>query len=160
MGLVGLEGMQRIESAVLALPRLMSRATRDAADLLEDTIHAQFEAGVDPYGMPWAPLAESTMKRGRTPPPLTDSGALAAVRVDPLQSAGILVAFDEDYARYHQSGTSRMPQRRLVPDDGNFQHSLWYPPIVEAYSNAMLRNGGWRAAGADEEPRYFDAAAE
>lgn len=159
MGLVGLDGIYKAQAAILNLPRAMSQATTDAADLLEDVIEQQFDQGHDPYGEPWAPLQPSTLRRGRRPPPLTDEGALRAVRVDPQQHAGIVVAFDEDYAVFHQLGTSRMLQRRLVPDESTFQQSLWYQPIVEAYSNAFLKNGGWREGGASVTDS-FDQAAE
>ena len=88
-------------------------------------------------------------KADGSPSHLEDSGALSAFDIRALPGSGIVVSFGEDYAQYHQSGTSKMAQRRLVPDEGDFNRSLWYPPIVEAYSNAILKDAGWRAAGAD-----------
>ncbi len=143
MGLKGLDGITKIRSAILALPQAMSQATTDAAENLEDVINAQFDAGVDPYGNAWEPLAESTLRRGRTPPPGTDTEALRAVHVTPLQGAGIRVEFDEQYAEYFSA------VRSLVPDSAPFEESAWYNAIVVAYSDAMLGNGGWRAAGGE-----------
>ena len=158
MGLKGLDGIEMIRSAVLQLPRVMSQATRDAADELEDLIEKQFQLGLDPYGTEWAPLAESTIRRGRNPPPLTDEGLLRAAHVAPLQSAGIIVEFDEDYASFHQEGTDNMPARRLVPEPASFNQSAWYGAIVVGYSNAILKNGGWRAAGGDVDASVPDLA--
>ncbi len=143
MGLKGLDGIKRIRSAILELPRAMSQASTDAAENLETVIEVQFQAGVDPYGNPWRPLAESTMRRGRTPPPGTDTEALRAVHVTPLQHAGVRVTFDEEYAEYFNFA------RPLVPDYDNFEESSWYNAIVVAYSDAMLGNGGWRTAGGE-----------
>lgn len=154
MGLKGLDGITQIRKAVLELPRLMSRASTDAAEYLEDVIEAQFAAGVDAYGNPWKPLAESTIRRGRQDPPGTDTEAMRAVHVTPLQSAGVLVEFSEDYASYYAA------VRPLVPDEGNFEASSWYKAIVVAYSDAILKNGGWRAAGAEVDESPMSAAAE
>jgi hypothetical protein len=136
-------GLDKIRGVVLELPRLMSRAATDAVDLLEDVITEQFANGTDPYGEKWAAKADGS------PSHLEDSGALSAFDIRALPGSGIVVSFGEDYAQYHQSGTSKMAQRRLVPDEGDFNRSLWYAPIVEAYSNAILKDAGWRAAGAD-----------
>jgi phage gpG-like protein len=172
VGLKGLRGITKVREAVLKLPRFMSRASTDAADLLEDSIEHQFDTGTDPFGGPWAPLAASTMRRGRTPPPLTDEGLLRAVHVVPLQSAGVLVEFDEEYASFHQTGTSKMPKRQLAPEPEQFTSSSWYGAVVYAYANAFDGQGGWRvygdmtASGYQKNPKdarvtlVFDAAAE
>ena len=154
MGLKGLEGITQMRKAIVNLPRLMSQASTDAAEYLEDVIEAQFAEGVDAYGNPWRELAESSIRRGRTPPPGTDTEALRAVHVTPLQSAGVLVEFSEDYAEYYAT------VRPIVPDEDNFEASSWYKAVVVAYSDAMLKNGGWRVAGAEVEDTGFAAAAE
>ena len=142
---MGLEGIAKIQKAILELPSIMSRASTDAAAELEDVIEQQFAQGIDPYGNAWAELKPSTLQRGRTPPPGTDTGALRAVHVTPLQSAGIRVEFDEQYASFYGA------KRPLVPNADSFASSSWYRAIVVGYSNAILKNGGWRAAGADVE---------
>lgn len=154
MGLKGLEGITALRKAIVEMPRVMSRASTDAAEYLEEVIEAQFEAGVDPYGNPWRDLADSTIRRGRTPPPGTDTEAMRAVHVTPLQSAGVLVEFDVDYAEYFNAS------RPLIPDYDGFETSSWYKAIVVAYSDAMLGNGGWRAAGAEVDDSEMLQAAE
>jgi phage gpG-like protein len=161
MGLTGGDGLTKIRAAALTMPKVMSQASRDAAEELEDLIEAQFAHGVDPFGEEWAALSPATLKKGRHPPPLTDEGLLRAAHVAPLQSAGLEVSFDEDYAEFHQSGTGRMPKRQLVPEPEQFDQSKWKQAIVVAYSNAILKNGGWRAAGAEvDEASPLSAAAE
>jgi hypothetical protein len=161
MGLTGGDGLTKIRAAALTMPKVMSQASRDAAEELEDLIEALFAHGVDPFGNAWEDLRPSTLKKGRHPPPLTDEGVLRAVHVAPLQSAGLEVDFPEDYAEFHQSGTSRMAKRQLVPEPEEFDASKWKQAIVVGYSNAILKNGGWRAAGADvDESSPMSAAAE
>lgn len=160
MGLTGLEGINQAKKAVLELPRVMSQASTDAADNLRDVVDLQFQMGHNPYGRGWAPLSESTLRRGRRPPPLTNEGALNSPHIAPLQSAGVIVDFDEEYASFHQTGTRGMPQRKIVPEPSSFVTSLWYGAVVEAYSNAILHNGGWRTAGADVEESPMAHAAE
>ena len=159
-GLVGLQGIQALADAIgVELPRVMSRAATDAADNISDLIDAQFDAGVGPWGNPWAPLAESTKRKGRQDPPLDDEGVLRSPVVEALQGAGIRISYDEDYAEFHQNGTSRMPQRMLVPPEGTISPA-WNAAIVEAYNDAFNGMGGWRAAGAQVTEDLAQAAEE
>ena len=148
-----------MSKTILEASRVMSRASTDAVDLIEDLIEQQFDAGVDTDGDAWAPLAESTKRRGRQDPPLDDTGALRVPAVEALQSAGIRISYEEDYAGYHQSGTSRMPARKLVPDQDRLPQA-WQMAIVEAYNNAFYGNAGWRAAGAEVSEDTAHAAEE
>lgn len=96
----------------MAVRNRVSVAVKDEINLL---LQEQFDGGFDPDGRPWAPLAMSTLRRGRHSPPLTDTGRMRAhvraVRV------GTNVAIEsEPPAVYHQSGTSRMPRRQIWPD--------------------------------------------
>jgi hypothetical protein len=148
--LTGLDDIHKAAQHMLEFPKLMSQSTTDAADLIDDVIQEDFDAGVNPYGEPWAPLRPATLAKGRTPPPLTDEGLLRAVNVEPLQGAGLKIEFDEDYAVYHQTGTSRMAQRLILPEESRGLPERWNDAVVEAMNNAV--NGwaqklGWRASG-------------
>jgi hypothetical protein len=148
--LKGLDDIHKAGEAILKLPKVMSRATTDAADLIDDVIQHDFDVGQNPYEEPWAPLMPSTIKRGRHPPPLTDTEALRAVNCEPLQHAGLKIEFDSDYATFHQTGTAHMAQRQLVPEEGQELPPRWNDAIVEAYEHAVegwAKKLGWRAGG-------------
>lgn len=103
-----MRGMQReLNRMPMALRNRVSVAVKDEINLL---LQEQFDAGMDPAGRPWTPLARSTLRRGRHPPPLTDTGRMRAhvraVRV------GTNVAIESELpAAYHQRGNARLPRR-------------------------------------------------
>lgn len=100
-----------------AVPSRVSAAvSADLAALVQD----EFDAGRDPYGDPWAPLAEATLDRGRTPPPLTDTRRLRdGIRVRPARPAGVRLSVEAPYAAPHQTGWSGRqgsgPARPILP---------------------------------------------
>lgn len=66
--------------------------------------------------MAWTPLAPSTIKRGRHPPPLTDTGkGRRGVVVAAGQNAGVRITIAVRYMLYHQDGTAKIPQRAFIP---------------------------------------------
>lgn len=89
------------------------------AEILFEEVKRNFLIEKDPYGDSWAPLAQSTIQsklsRGVVGSILVDSGEM-------LNSLHIVKS--EDYAsisisspaEFHQAGTSRMPQRLILPD--------------------------------------------
>lgn len=73
----------------------------------------------------WPPLADSTIaekERGGWPSdPLIRTGDLKASLTDPGRAADsgprhLIYGTDVEYALFHQEGTSRMPQRQVIPD--------------------------------------------
>lgn len=88
-------------------------------------------AGQDPYQNTWATLAT-----GR-PSFLRDSGTLEASRAWQSSRSSARVTFGARYARYHQSGTSKMPQRQLVPESmpGHWEGTI--TRIVERWANRL-----------------------
>ena len=114
-----ISGMGQLAQRVADLGQVPSRAAKAIAAELEGLIEEEFDAGADPYGNAWTPLAESTMARGRTPPPLTDSGAMReSLRVAPLARAGIGITISHPGAP-HQTGWSGPqgsgPARPILP---------------------------------------------
>lgn len=106
---------------------------------IESAIDSQFTLGVDPYGSPWAPLAESTKRRhGRDDPALTATGAMRdSVVVQATQgSIEVIIA---DPAGYHQDGTDNMPARKIIPDDGRAMPDAWAAAIREGAGRAIDR---------------------
>lgn len=99
-----------------ALSGVPARASRKAAEGIQRLVDHEFDAGSDPYGRPWKGLRPATIAKGRTPPPLTDSGALAGgTEVRAARGAGIQVEVGESYGAFHQTGTRYMAARPILP---------------------------------------------
>ena len=112
--------MGHLADRVADLAEVPSRASAAIARDLEGLIADEFDAGADPYGQPWKPLAAATVARGRTAPPLTDTAAMrASSRVRPMRPAGVAVTIDHPAAP-HQTGWSGPqgtgPKRTILPD--------------------------------------------
>lgn len=85
-----------------------------AAVAINEVVEEQFDQGKDPYGRSWEPLADSTIKKGRTPPPLTASGKMRRKAKAVPGVKGIVEKIPSP-AGFHQTGTKKMPARMLVP---------------------------------------------
>jgi phage gpG-like protein len=111
-----LSELGRLADNLDRLSRVPSRAARKACDGIAEAIEEQFDSGSDSYGKPWADLKPSTIDKGRSPPPLTDSGDMRdSIEVRPAKSAGIQITIGAEYAGFHQAGTSIMAQRTILP---------------------------------------------
>jgi len=138
-----LDELNKVIENLRRLAEVPSRASADAADGISDAIQRQFDAGVDAYGEAWAPLADSTLKRtpDRNGGPLDNTSEMReGIVVQPMQGAGIQITFEDkgDVAMYHQSGTSRMPARPILPD-GDDLPDEWERAISDAYEDAFDR---------------------
>jgi phage gpG-like protein len=98
-------------------------AFRTIAHLLERAALQRFESEGAYGGEKWAPLAPSTVARkGAGKGILVDSGRLRASLTQETAADSIRVLLPQEmrwgstvpYGKFHQSGTSRMPQRRVV----------------------------------------------
>lgn len=78
----------------------------------------QFKDEKDPEGRPWARLAPSTAlekkEKGYPSDILTRSGKMRRSVVTVYDTRSFLMGVDVDYARWHQEGTRRMPQRKIL----------------------------------------------
>ena len=98
-------------------------AVAEAAQQILQRVQRDFAAQRDPGGARWAGLRPATRARKRGGAILRETGALAG-SIGIRSSGGNAVAIAStgvDYAIYHQTGTSRMPQRRFLgfaPEDG------------------------------------------
>lgn len=109
---------------------------RDASKTIHEYIEDEYNAGTSPNGGAWAALSDSTRRRGRTPPPLTHTHHMRdTTKVEPLPGGGIAVSSEAPYARFHVSGTSRMPARPIVPS-GVFPEK--WSEAIEAAANASV----------------------
>ena len=124
--------------ALRKLSEVPAQVARGAADAIAAQVQEDFDAGLDPYGEPWEPLAEATLAKGRTPPPLTDTGAMrASVDVRPGSGAGITFTID-DPAVHHQYGTVNMPARPMFPNQASLPDT-WSRAIADASEEAFKR---------------------
>ncbi len=82
-----------------------------------ELVQSEFNAGRDPYGTPWAPLMPSTLRGGRTPPPLTDTHRLRNSMVVTFLGGNLSVRFYEDYFTYLQNGTFQRPTNESMASD-------------------------------------------
>jgi hypothetical protein len=101
------------------LANVPARVAARVSEELELELQADFAAGTDPYGDPWAPLAPATEARGGTAAPLTPGSMLDSLRVAPLSGAGVGIALAHP-AEIHQKGWTGPrgsgPARPMVPD--------------------------------------------
>jgi hypothetical protein len=129
-----LAGLRR---ALGQLAKVPSQASAEAADGINRLIQQEYDAGTDPYGRPWSPLKASTLARGRTPPPLTASRQMRdKTRAVPMSGGGIQLEAPSP-ANFHQSGTSVMAKRPILPEHG--LPAAWKGEIDKAVTNAIKR---------------------
>lgn len=125
------------------LANVPERASFRVAVDIEQLIEEEFTAGTDPYGHAWRGLAPSTQARGRTDPPLTDSGAMrSSVSVFARMGGGIAITIDHPAAP-HQTGWSGPvgsgPARPILPDRG--MPATWREAIDTAVDEEVARAG-------------------
>lgn len=109
------DDLNRVTTAIRNLDGMPARVCDRIEDDIYTSIQGQFDRGVDAYGEPWEPLAESTTKRGRRPPPLTDTRAMRDSVAVHANGTQLTVSIDDPFP-YHQAGTGSMPSRPVLPD--------------------------------------------
>lgn len=136
-----LAGLEAIIGSLDGMRDLVDAIALESSIEIFETIDSLFTLGADPYGETWAPLAPATIAKGRTAPPLTDTGKMReSLRVNASQSA--IVASIDDPAGYHQSGTQRMPARPVLPDDARGLPDAWRQAITDAGLRAFEQRWG------------------
>lgn len=130
--------------ALRELARVPSQIAPAVADAINERIADGFASGVDPYGNAWAPLAPATLAKGRTPPPLTESGGLAGgTYAAPMGGAGVALHTVGTLPRgapstVHMTGTAGvMPSRPFLPNRG--LPATWRADIQRVYSERFGR---------------------
>ena len=127
-----------VMQAMRKLSKVPSQVAKDGSVAIRKLMVDQFRAGTDAYGRAWAPLRPATLDKGRSPPPLTDSGVMANVVARPSSGAGITITLGADYSRYHQTGTSRMVARPIFPD--RQLPATWVRALSDAADRAFERS--------------------
>jgi len=127
-----------LAASLRKLSSLPSQVAAGAAERIEAQIQDDFDNGVDPYGSTWAPLMPRTLAKGRSAPPLTETGAMrGSVSVQPMQGAGIAITID-DPATHHQYGTVDMEARPIFPNQRELPDT-WQRAISDAADEAFAR---------------------
>ena len=110
---------------------LVKKISEAAAPKLTDAILAHWAAGQDPFGNQWAPLAHN-----RGPSYLFATGdMLASLKV---RIAGYQIVWSiDDPSQYHQYGTSRMPARKLFPDDADNPPEAYAAAVEQAFQEVL-----------------------
>lgn len=119
---VGLMGKASIIGDFPALREAMSKIRRigDAgpelwrriAPTIRSNIEAQFATGSNPYDTPWKPLRPATLAKGRSAPPLTETGALRGSISVTAVGYTLEVVAQDPVAGLHQFGWTRKRLKR------------------------------------------------
>lgn len=115
-----------VSSALTELPLLSanlrrlagvrSQFARRGAQRLTILVQINTAQGLDAYSKPFAPLAVSTLRRGRRPPPMVHTGrSLDETRFTPLSGAGIAMVIGGAY-KYHLKRSGSRPSRAVAPE--------------------------------------------
>jgi phage virion morphogenesis protein len=106
------------------LDRLIAKAS-DLSPVMQETgeymllqLREGFESESDPYGAAWAPLAASTLRQKKGTSILNDTGTMMGTLAYVAGGNQVEAGVNTFYAKYHQFGTVKMPQRKIVPDEG------------------------------------------
>ncbi len=137
----GHAALQQVMRSLRQLASVPSRISAPAADLVSGFIAQQFDEQRDPYGEPWEGHAESTVRRWGEHPILDLGGDLKDVDVSPLPGSGVGITLGAEYGRFHQTGTSAMPARRILPDNRGLP-AQWSAALRDLAQNEMGRS--WR----------------
>ena len=94
-----------------------------------------FEQERDPYGNPWEPLK---VREGRI---LQDTGRMRNAFTFSPTADGFVIRNPTAYVAFHEDGTSRIPQRMMVPPNGDLP-PLWERDVVRVIDQQFHRTFG------------------
>lgn len=117
-----------------ALHRNLTRRLMEAeAGVMKEMLKKGFKDQVDPYGKKWEKNSDGS-KFDRT-------GAIQKSFNTSYTENSAKIESDLDFAIYHQTGTKRLPQRRMIPDNdgGGLEHSTWQKPMHDVLSKVIER---------------------
>ena len=120
------QAVTKLEYVIRSLERLAvvpRQLAVDAAPEITRLQRAQYAAGTDPYGARWKALAAATLRKGRRPPPLTDTKRMKNTTITiPLLAGriGLRHFVHAPYGVHHQYGSPRanLPKREILPMRG------------------------------------------
>ena len=107
-------------------------AQNEAEKAVQGVLQAQYQAGVGPDGETWADKVDGTASY------LKKSGDMQRGTSAVRGVGGIDVKVPSP-GGFHQSGTGKMPARKVVPDDGNNLPPSWEQPVSAAVEGVLKR---------------------
>jgi len=140
----------RISAGLDALADVPRVAGPLVSERLAALVQLEFDAGTDPYGDPWEPLAPATLAKGRHEPPLTDTRELRDSLLVYPRATGrgvrMSIGTKEHPAGPHQDGWSGPqgsgPARSIFPT-GELP-TAWAEAIDESVTDAVIAKLGER----------------
>jgi len=134
---VNLADFPLLAATIRGLLTIPSSASREAAAGIKNQIDLDTSSGLDCYGKPFAPLAASTIAKGREPPPMiATGGSLDQTTVKPSPGAGVNVQLGGHY-EHHMKATANRPARRILPVGA--RPATWNARIKRAVDAAFKR---------------------
>lgn len=110
----------------LAEPATLTTVSTDMAEESLALVDEGFDHDADPYGEPWD-----------APNDLEETGEMrSSLAVEHADADGYAVGFADPKARFHQDGTGKMDQRRLVPEGGKLP-SAWSKRLKATAARAI-----------------------
>lgn len=118
------------------LGQVASRVTTAVAEDINGFLAVEFVAEVDPYGDPWAPNAESTVRRKGHDVIMFETGQTGReTRAFPMRGAGIEIRSTEQ-AGYNQFERENAPARPVLPSRADLP-KLWSDAIEQRFDEAV-----------------------
>lgn len=94
---------------MLADNEFLAKLSQKCGNATLKLIQEEFDSSKDPYESDWVPNKKGTKT-------LVDTGALESSFQLTINTDGFTIKNDVGYGGYHQTGTSKMPQRMILPD--------------------------------------------
>jgi phage gpG-like protein len=104
---------------------------RGVAKAVQSLLEDEFQRGRDPDGRMWMRKADGN------PSHLTDTRVMREDRTVEAEAGEVTITIQAPYAVHHQHGTSRMPQRQILPE-GELPPP-WRSPVEEGGAEALRR---------------------
>lgn len=126
------ERLARLDSSELRL-----RMATNLAEEARTQVANGFRSERDPYGTPWKRLLH---REGRI---LRDTGRMAASVATSASQKGFRIDIPVVYAATHQYGTSRVPQRQMIPmESTGGLGPIWGPAFEETARDLLTKYAG------------------
>lgn len=123
-------------------PSVMGVVMRGVGQLLHGRIIGAFSVGGHHTrgGAKWAPLRFSTIVRKGSTTVLVDTARMRNTILSASTANSVTLSAAAPYAKYHQSGTRRMPQRKVL--DITTQDEVWCAEKVRELVNRLINGTG------------------
>ena len=133
-----------IDPSKLDVPRLL----RPVGIYLAAQAKRNFDLGQSPDGVPWAPLARTSKRRGGpTAKPLRDTGILMASmaagtgHIEDIAGSSMTWGTNVFYAGFHQHGTGGIPARPFLGLTPAMEKRMCAQILVDAIERQVKANG-------------------